>query len=115
MMGEIEAATEQWRKRQIKREKRSGERLKKRRLKGKEVKRTKYALPFYHSKDSESKDIIIPLFQSFSDYLESMTAASSSVDEIVKRVSAFLWLCTDGKGVSAAQLYEILIDDGYRS
>src|SRR4029079_18467417 len=84
MRGEIESATEEWRKQQIKREKRSGERLKKRRLKGTELKRTKFALPFYHYKDSESKDIIIPLLQSFSDYLESMTAASSSVDEIVK-------------------------------
>jgi len=113
--GEVEAATEKWRKRQIRREKRSGERLKRRRSKGKELKKTKFALPFYHYRDSESQEMTVRLFQDFSDYMESMTAASSSVDEIVKRISAYLWLTTDGHGVSADRLYDVLIDDSYRS
>src|SRR4051812_1378469 len=100
---------------QMKREKQSLKRIKKRKSAGMEVKKIKFALPYYCHTDKETKTVTVRFFEEFSDWLEKMTSASSSVDQIVKRISAFLWFTTDGNGVSADRLYEIVIDDDHRS
>ena len=116
VMGEVEAATQKWRNRQIKREKRTARERKNREQRGGGSKRfRKNDLAGYHYKDSLSKQIIIPVYQSFCDYLENMTAASSAVEEYVPRFNTFLWFTTRGNGVTAQQLIDVLTDDTHRN
>ena len=116
MCVKVEAASDKWRKQQIKSAQRSERERKNRDLKVIQSKRFRKAhLPGYHYKDSQSKQIIVPMYQSFCDYLESMTAASSAVDEYVPRFDTFLWYATRGSGVTAQQLIEVLTSDAYRT
>jgi exoribonuclease II len=115
MMGEVDPADDEWTANQIKREKRSLKQIEKKKKAGTISKKIRFALPYYCYTDKETKTLTILFFEEVSDWLEKMTSASSSLDQIVKRISAFLWFTTDGKGVSADGLYEIVIDDDHRN